>query len=416
MREKLYHIFIILLVTSALFILSEITLRVIFPEKNLQQSPPAPKDLAYQFNDDYLVSLKPNVQKTYIEREESIVKEIIWKTNKDSFMGEELEENPDVRIIVYGDSNIQARFLNIQDTFPARLGKYLEEHLDKNIEVLNAGLIGFGPDQSLIRFSKEVDIYKPDIVVFHVFADNDFGDIVRNRLYELDADGNLAATSHEKKPDERLMEASEQKNPTAALFSSLLIVRAAQTIHDRIWPQKHTETEHDDLISLYTSLLDAEYKVYKENKPRYFSHFADHYDLDVAVSPDSESAKVKVRLMEAVLKEAKRMAESKGVEFLVLIQPSVIDLTNNFLISYKDLQKFPGYQKTNLTDAVDNICKANNINRINLFNVFQKNNPGGLFFTGGNNHWNGKGQDIAAREVRRVILEKELLRNINITR
>ena len=410
MRKILINTCIVLGITLVLFISSEIALRIIFPDKRPVRENSVPKDVAYQFNEDYLVSLKPNMEKTHYLTTENGVKSVLWRTNKNSFRGEELDENPDIRIIVYGDSNIQARFLNLQDTFPYRLEKYLRNRLKKNIEVLNAGVIGFGPDQSLIRFSKEVDRYHPDIVIFHIFADNDFGDIIRNRLFELDSAGNLIETSFKKEPDELLMETLSLKHSFHNFVSSLLIVRGAKKVLKRILPGKH-QNEHDkDLIHLYMSLIEAEYAVHKHGKSKQFSHFADHYDLDVAVSPDAESSVMKKKLMAAILIKAKNLAAAKGVKFLVLIQPSVIDLTENFAISYKDLIKYPGYKRTNLTDAIDSICTMNNIHKINLLNVFSGNNPEDLFLKG-DNHWNERGQDVAARETAAYLLSNMMLKN-----
>lgn len=53
----------------------------------------------------------------------------------------------------------------------------------------------------------------------------------------------------------------------------------------------------------------------------------DHYDVDVALDSERDSSKTKIRLMEEVLKEASNVARKKNIKFLVLIQPSVIDLT-----------------------------------------------------------------------------------------
>jgi len=100
-----------------------------------------------------------------------------------------------------------------------------------------------------------------------------------------------------------------------------------------------------------------------------------------------------------VLKAANITASSKGISFLVVIQPAVIDLTpENSELSYEYLQKYPEYINTNLTDIVENICIGNNINFVNLFNVFMSNNPENLYFRSGNNHWNDHGQNIAAIE------------------
>lgn len=205
MRTKniLKDALIVLLITFGLLITIEVILRVIFHRK--VQTQIRPKSLAYEFNKDYLVALKPNIEKT-ITREENGAYTIYWKTNKDSFRGNDLKENPQVRIIVYGDSSIEARFSKLENTYVHKLQNYLQEAGIKDIEAVNAGVVGFGPDQSLIRFGKEVDIYNPDIVIFSITTHNDFGDIIRNRLFELDSDGNLIDTGYKTTVDQLLIE------------------------------------------------------------------------------------------------------------------------------------------------------------------------------------------------------------------
>jgi len=357
--------------------------------------------VAYEFNEDYLISLVPNIQKTFVRAGHNGGDTIQWETNNDRFRGDQLRNNPQVRIMVYGDSNVQARFSKTENTFAYKLGGYLKHTGIKGIEVVNAGIVGFGPDQSLIRFEKEADIYKPDLVIFVIFADNDFGDIVRNRLVELDANGNLVETEYERTANQ-----DQVQDDVRSLIRELLIVRATQKLVRLI-------TGIDQREEIYNSLqtvTDREYSVYRESQPREFSHFADHYDIDVAVDPDAESSKTKIGLMEAVLRRSNIISASKGVEFLVVIQPSLLDLTrHNTALNYEYLQKKSSkYRRTNLTDAVENICLRNNIHFINLFDVFMRNNPDTLFSLD-DDHWDDQGQDIAAKETASFITSQKML-------
>ena len=62
-----------------------------------------------------------------------------------------------------------------------------------------------------------------------------------------------------------------------------------------------------------------------------------------------------------------------------------------------------------LTGTVERICVSNNINYINLFDIFKNNNPDKLYFRAGDNHWNDKGQDIAAQETASFVLNRYML-------
>src|SRR6185436_5789593 len=63
--------------------------------------------------------------------------------------------------------------------------------LPEGVEVINAGVTAYGPDQACLRIEDEVARLDPDLVVLAVFADNDFGDLARDKIFRLDGDGRL---------------------------------------------------------------------------------------------------------------------------------------------------------------------------------------------------------------------------------
>jgi hypothetical protein len=403
----------VLAVSVLPFVIAELALRLIYPDKVTKLERSQPEEMPYEFNEDYLVSLRSNVTDTLVRDDENGGDVIHWQTNSDSFRGPDLASDPGYRIIVYGDSNIQARFSSYENSYVYKLGEYLKEGGIKDLEVINAGIVGFGPDQSLIRFEKEADIYKPDLVIFHIFPDNDFGDLIRNRLYELDEQGNLSRTKFAAIPDECLT--AETNHNLTDFLSSLLIVKATRKflrLFERRDNRKESritgkDTPLKDKVAELEEWTEKEYSVYKKSQPRKFSHCEDHYDIDIAMDPDKESSRVKLQLMGAVLRAASSFAKSKDIGFLVVIQPSVIDMTkHNAGLGYEYLQNYREYKSSNLTDAVKYLCVENNIPFVDLADVFLSNNPEDLFFKGPQAHWNDLGQDIAAQEAALYISEK----------
>ena len=396
---------IILIISLLLITLPEIILRIVSHEKLSDIIPTS----TYEFNKDYGYVLKASIE-TSTKRNKGDI--IVWKTNKNSFRGAELKDNPEKRIIVYGDSNIQAEFSILENTFTAKLGKYLNSSGLKDIEVVNAGTIGFGPDQNLLRFINEAKLYNPYLVIFHVFADNDFGDILRNRLFSLDEKGELIDSGYKFTIDEF----KRERNRTLKRYylNNLLTAKIIKKFFQSFKKKKNAGREEKRIEEMpediYQARSAAEYLNYKEARPRKWELSWDHYDIDIALNPGQESSKIQIKLMEAVLKKANNFARSNGIEFLVLIQPSVVDLRkNNFNLNYEYLQKFPHYQKNNLTGAVERICASNNINYINLFDIFKNNNPDKLYFRAGDNHWNDKGQDFAAQVTASFVLNRYML-------
>lgn len=94
------------------------------------------------------------------------------------------------RVVFLGDSYVMGLTTPSAQTIPNQL-----ESLLGDADVLNMGVFGYGPDQSLIQLRDEALGYAPDVVVLAVMPANDFADIEKNHLFELDPDGRLRETT-----------------------------------------------------------------------------------------------------------------------------------------------------------------------------------------------------------------------------
>ena len=117
---------IIVALAVALVVLVEVGLRLYF-------GPPG-----YELDAQRITALAPNVTKVYVRSVDGGPRFLRWSTNQDGFRGPALESSPDLRVIVYGDSNVQARFSKQADSFTGQLDTMLEELLDDSVEVINA--------------------------------------------------------------------------------------------------------------------------------------------------------------------------------------------------------------------------------------------------------------------------------------
>ena len=381
--------------TLVLLVVLELLLRLIRPELATDWRSHL---IAYEANPHFGIELRANVSKEYPRLALNGGEATRWSTNSHGFRGEELAADPEYRIVVYGDSNVQARFSNDPETFAVRLEERLTARTGVDVEVVNAGVVGFGPDQSVIRLGLEADALQPDLALLHVFADNDFGDIVRNRLLEL-ADGELVPTGHPVTLDKKLEGKLGLAGTREAIRKSLAIRALLREFRKSREPPEPETRDPDETIDRFVKKAAREWSVYANGEARQFSHFADHYDIDIAIAPDSDSATEKLRLMESVLRRARDTAAEHGFDLLVVIQPSVVDLSRNSWFSYEDLGKYPEYDRSRLTAAVAAICARNDIDFVDLYADFAANEPDALFFRRSNNHWNDAGQDLAARVV-----------------
>lgn len=382
------------LIALLLLAILEITLRVAFPEKirNINTR----GAIAYEFDPDYLMRLKKNVIKPYYRAPGNGGKKIIWSSNNQGFRGPELRPGAWPRIVVYGDSNIQARFSEEEDTYVRQLERALSTTLSE-VEVINAGVIGFGPDQALIKFQKEVEALRPDIAIFNIFCDNDYGDLVRNRLFEIGPDGRLRPTSFARQPDNYLRLRAQQKQPF-----QLLVADFGRAFINRLFGEKEDPLKKEKMIDALWTLCAEEFETYRNNQPRATSHFRDHYDIDLAAAPESEAARVKTQLMEGIIREISRVGTKNNVRVIIQIQPAAIDLTRNHIVSYEDLASNLAYQRRHLTDIVEDICRRNAVEYLNLYDVFARQDPASCYFRD-DDHWNDRGQRVAAVAMARKI-------------
>jgi len=178
-KKIITSLFISFAISVFFLFCSELILRVFFPDKVSKIEDPI-----FRPDKELGLVLKPNIR---IHK-----KGTLFETNTSSFRGmDPLIANPELRIMVYGDSNVMGRFENLEQTFPYKLEKYLKNTIGKKIEVINAGVQGYGPHQYLKRLEREAGKFKPDLVIFVIFADNDFGDIIRDSFYYLTSQGKL---------------------------------------------------------------------------------------------------------------------------------------------------------------------------------------------------------------------------------
>ncbi|MDH4235434.1 MAG: hypothetical protein OEV15_09920, partial [Gallionella sp.] len=88
---------------------------------------------------------------------------VAQRINSEGFRGDELlPAGKATRVVVYGDSFIHASYSTQEKTFSAQLGALLAARLGKEIEVVNAGVSSYGPDQVSLKMEDELPKLRPD--------------------------------------------------------------------------------------------------------------------------------------------------------------------------------------------------------------------------------------------------------------
>lgn len=105
-----------------------------------------------------------------------VVQESLQTTNSWGVRGAEPNLGAKLRGIALGDSYIQGLFVGDDETPSECLKRYLADHFQTTVEVLNTGHLGYSPEQEYYTLLEYADRIKPDFVVLGLFA-NDFGDL-----------------------------------------------------------------------------------------------------------------------------------------------------------------------------------------------------------------------------------------------
>jgi hypothetical protein len=188
------------------------------------------------------------------------------------------------RVVMVGDSFLMGPNVKPDQTIAAQL----ERQAGPGVQVYNLGILGYGPDQALVRLLGEGVSLDPDLVILTVFPANDFGDLYENKLFRVDADGELAPNP---------------ENP---------VVRVMRT--PRLW-----------LIA--RRALTGEFFRPGEQEALVEQLFGDGYDL-VRDRSAPESVE-KIDLMRAVLRTFQREMEQREIPHFVVILPSYENIQND---------------------------------------------------------------------------------------
>jgi hypothetical protein len=363
----------------------------------------------YQRDDRVLYRLIPGAERVTTLPPINGGARIRYKINSQGFRGEELAQpGESIRVVVYGDSFIQGDFSRTEDTFTERLKEHLAQTFGNRIEVVNAGVAGYGPDQELRRMEEELPVLKPNLVVVAIYAGNDFGDLLRDKLYRLSSDGSLQDNPSEVLDD--LIVRDMVRSHSEPILRKML-----QSARGRIWgdPSKNFPTGREARRERVEADLKQgidEYRQYViEGDNAVHNLYLDPYNADVSLTPMSESARYKTALMEQIIVRMGQTAANQHVPLMFLLIPTPIDVADEHETGEVDPARYPQYKRSNLTDILEQICEKHQLPAVNLFGPFWEHGARELYLKGWDDHWNPMGQELAAELVSNFVVAQSLM-------
>ena len=227
------------------------------------------------------------------------------------------------RIVFLGDSFMMGLNVDSEQTMPNQL----EEVLGPGVEVFNMGVLGYGPDQSLVDLKKKALSYRPDMIILAIFPTNDFSDLIKNEIFNLDKNKCL----------------QRQKN-----------------IVESVWPLSN-------LQAFFMVNIFKNEEIIKQVDQLKQLFFGDVTDKELIKNTQSAESQKKLNLMRAILREFRIIAEQHEVPFLVTIVPSI---QNMCYFGFFKKQQIPPEKFYLLENLVEMTCQQENVENINFYRHF----------------------------------------------
>ncbi len=313
------------------------------------------------------------------------------------------------RVMVYGDSFIDSHYGRLGESYPVRLADHLERLRGRPVQVINAGVFGYGPDQECLRIEDDLEQSRPALIVLALFAGNDFGDLIRDKLFRPGPDGSAVATPRIVGPE---LTGIFQQAGTLHIGRALMSLRwkVGEIRRSKLAPQRDASggsgTDGDAAPPAARSeefvlrMLEARQREYQEfvvdGDDVIRNVFGDGYDFDLELFPQQAAALYKKALMACVLGRIEATARAHGVPILFLVIPSPIDVARNWPIVI-DRSVYPDYRASAVTDFLQEQAERLGVPCVNLFEPFEAAHGTALYQPSPDEHWNPTGIDLAAR-------------------
>ncbi|MDA1162344.1 MAG: acyltransferase family protein [Planctomycetota bacterium] len=285
------------------------------------------------------------------------------RTNSLGLRGPEVKDHDSdntLRILALGDAFTMPEGVSGEQSWPAVLQRSLADNWsDIDAEVLNAGVTGYSPVQSLPQLRELAPRLHPDLIVYQFFV-NEFAEIVFNN-------DELQAAIGLTRCNERL--------DVRWLGRSQLYTRLQQTgwrLQELVTGRPHEWRIDKALVKFYEA---GDNRLYTDER---VEEIATH------------------------LREMKQIADQNGAEFLIVYVPSAAVVSAPEHIDYFpwgiDLHDSERFDTDRPRRILDNMTAALGIPLLDLTLSLQQHPNQPVYFPG-SWHWNAEGHDVAGKAI-----------------
>lgn len=360
----------------------------------------------FQFDDRLIFKFIPSRNSVMTRTTMNGGETVTYRINSDGYRGPELlPVGNATRIAVYGDSFIHAYYSTQEETFTGQLSSLLTKRIGKQVEVVNAGVSSYGPDQESLKMADELPKLHPDLAIVAIFAGNDYGDLMRDKMFRLGSDGRLIENQWQLDPSIRSSFERSQRES--------ILKRALRNVLGSLRPPpgRNGHPDMDDQTNIEFLLKEAE-REYRsfivEGNSIVTNTHVDYYSADVSLTPRGESARYKIALMRAVMRRIRDVAQQNGTPLAFLFIPHPSDVTDHYDSWLIDRKRFPDYDGRNQIAPLEETARTLRVPFVSLYDIYRQHDANALYFHD-DDHWNAAGQRIAAEVMADYLLGYNLL-------
>jgi lysophospholipase L1-like esterase len=304
-----------------------------------------------------------------------------------------------VRVLVLGDSFMEAYSVRFEDSLPARL-EHLTSTAERRVEVINLGVGGYGTLQEYLVFDAVGRAYRPDVVVLAMYLSNDLED--NSQELAVTDQRNWLKTKARPFLDPRVREPSWRGTPVdfegtlrryeehmrlqaellnRLLRNSALLQLGQRALGRKLWPIWWKGSRSKEGVSLDKKHLTKFGKYYCSQPPE--------YDRAWGVTG-------------RILTRLNREVRATGASLLVMSVPAIGEVDEDVMAQLVRhapqplcLGQAPAYRR------LGELLRELDIDYLDLLPAFRdaRQQTGVELFRRSDQHWNPQGHALAAREL-----------------
>jgi hypothetical protein len=316
------------------------------------------------------------------------------------------QEEGTLRVLVFGDSFMEAYSVELEDAFHRQLGRIAgDDHVA--LEVFNFGVGGFGTLQEYLAFRELGQSFRPDLVLLGFYLGND----IRNNSLPLESILHASASKVTSRPFMTSPDESSWAISPIDYEGALQNYSEARAERSRLsWKLAHHSALIQASLPLLGRLRDAVWltnsRAERVATERRRTRATDFAEFGIHYCDEDPEYTLAWLITQKILRRFQSDVANSGAELIVFSVPSLHEVEGQRIakVSNRDLiclEEAPGHER------LRGLLADLEIEYIDLLPSFRERHSGKRsLFRRSDRHWNKNGHQLAASMVYQALKEK----------